>query len=67
MNEIDNATDLKQAVDLNNRLQAELTQAMLEQNRLIAVQMQMGGAQGAQQTRETQTNSGLFGYQADEQ
>lgn len=67
LDEIDNATDLKAAIDLQNRLNVEMTQAMLEQNRLMAVQLQLGGAQGAQQTREAQTNSRLFRFRANEE
>lgn len=67
LDRIDSATDLKAAIDLQNRLNVEIAQALMEQNRLMAVQMQLGGAQGAQRTRETQTNATLFRFRADEQ
>lgn len=65
LEQIENATDLKAAIDLQNRLSVELMQALLEQNRLLAVQMQLRGTQSAQHTQQAQSNGALFRFRAE--
>lgn len=58
---IDNATDMKAAQDLQNRLLVELTQAMLEANRLRAVMLQLQGGQAAARASSAQRQRLLVG------
>lgn len=57
---IDNATSMKAAQDLQNRLLVELTQALLEANRLKAAMLQMVGADAAAESAAAQRNAELF-------
>lgn len=63
LGQIEGANDLKQAVDLNNRLQVELTQALWEMNRLQAVQMQMDATNSTERTQAVQRIGNLMRYQ----
>lgn len=62
LQQIDQATDLKAAVDLNNRLNLELVQALLEMNRLQAATMQLDAMNQVEGVRESQTNSNRFRF-----
>lgn len=63
LQEIEQATDLKAALDLNNRLNVELTQALLEMNQLQAAQMQLQGADSSARTQAVQRIKEVMTYE----